>query len=116
MFENYISRSYIKFISEINMSEILIKPFFKQIVSIVGSLINCILDLQFIQLKPINLVKYIFSSGIEKYIFLMDGHKCLKLYILMHKYIADIVFIFIFSTPPPLPPNFCQVNFFLHFI
>ena len=25
----------------------------------------------------------------------MDGHKCLKLYILMHKYIADIVFKFL---------------------
>ena len=54
---------------------------------------NCILDWQFIQLKPINLVKCLFF--IQNYIFLMDGHKCLKLYILMHKYIADIVFSFL---------------------
>ena len=63
------------------------------IVSILGSPMNCILDWQFILLKPINLVKCVFFVlTIQNYIFLMDGHKCLKFYILMHKYIADIVY------------------------
>ena len=31
----------------------------------------------------------------------MDGHKCLKFYILMHKYIADIVFKYIKKNYPP---------------
>ena len=50
----------------------------------------------------------------------MDGHKCLKFYILMHKYIADIVFNFfkyIKKNYPPFPPNFCpNFNFYPIFI
>ena len=39
----------------------------------------------------------------------MDGHKYLKMYILMYKYIANIVFNFesTFKFCIPLPPNFC---------
>ena len=49
----------------------------------------------------------------------MDGHKCLKFYILMHKYIADIVFNFFkyIKKLSPLPPNFSSnFNFYPIFI
>ena len=57
---------------------------------------NFIFDWQFILLKPINLVKcgFLFLIIQNSIFFLMDGYKCLKLYILMHKYIVDIVFNF----------------------
>ena len=61
---------------------------------------NCILDWQFIPLKPINLVKCI---------FLTDGHKCVKFYILMHKYIADIVFKYIKKIYPPFLQSFVKI-------
>ena len=82
---------------------------------------NCILDWQFILLKPINLVKCVFFSFdySKLHIFLMDGHKCLKFYILMHKYIADIVFNFlkyIKKYPLFLPTFVVKILIFTQFI
>ena len=49
----------------------------------------------------------------------MDGHKCLKFYILMHKYIADIVFNFlnyIKKNYPTFLPTFVQILIFTQFL
>ena len=49
----------------------------------------------------------------------MDGHKCQKFYILMHKYIADIVVNFLkyIKKITPLHSNFCpNFNFYPIFI
>ena len=81
---------------------------------------NCILDWQFILLKPINLVKCVFFVCFDYsklHTFLMDGHKYQKFYIIMHKYIVDIIFNFLkyIKKIIPLPPNFCP-NFYFYTI
>ena len=48
----------------------------------------------------------------------MDGHKCLKLYIRMHKYIADIVFNFLkyIKKITPFLPTLVQILIFTQFL
>ena len=43
----------------------------------------------------------------------MDGHKCMKLYILMHKYIADIVLKFFSTLKKIIPPSSQLLSKFL---